>query len=713
MNIQHDFPPFVHDFPLAYIHEGAPLGNAYLGLCVWGKDKTLNITPGCADLWDHRGGMPWTEKQNYKDIRAALEAYDTERIAQIFRLQTAGIPGQPANPTILPVGRIELTLKKTLKDVELIMEHGLVKVRCKDTDETICVRIDLKNKGLFAFTASDDLVESVRVIPSYDLTEILKNISFPEPERHELGFLQKLPVDPGYSLSVRKDGNVYSGKFQRGETFAPAEAVDWEQLTEKNTAYWRDFWSKVPAVKCDNETLNELYYSGLFRFQSMTMPDGIPAGLQGPWIEDDATPPWSADYHFNINVEMCYWPAFRSGLCENLKPVFNLLKSWKERMRETEKFFAGIEDGYMLPHAVDDRCTVLGGWWSGAIDNASSAWMAQMMVEAYDYTGDESYLRDFTFDFMKGIMRAFVVMLEKTDDGKFILPISVSPEYNAAEINAWGANSSFQLSAIHRLALDLIRVAGILKEEEDPIWRKLLTDLPELTLSEKNPGTIALWKGQDLDISHRHHSHFAILCPFGLYAAEDDKWRDVFYGSYRHWIWTGTGLWSGWSMPWAAMLHSRFRNGAMAELALDILDRSFRNKGGGTRHDANFPGYSGLHFSPRDIMQMDAYMGGVAAIQDMFVYANSGRLYFMSGCPQRWKNIDVKGLYCAGGLRADILKKDGVATLTLTAERDSDGEIELHLPQKTYSSFSEGGYEEKIVRKAFAKGEQLTITLTD
>lgn len=713
MNIKHDFPPFVHEFPLDYIHEGTPLGNAYLGLSVWGKDKTLNITPGCVGLWDHRGGMPWTEKQNYKDIRAALEAYDMERIQEIFRLQTAGIPGQPSNPTILPLGRIEITTKYELKDVELILKTALVVVRFHGTDETVCVRLCVKNKGTFAFTGSDDIVGSVKVIPSYDLSDALKKISFAEPERYALGFYQALPADPGYSLSVRKDADVYSCKFQRGDSFVPADIVDWQILTDKNTAYWHDFWAKVPAVKCSNDTLNEIYYSGIFRFNAMTMPDGLPAGLQGSWIEDDYPPPWCADYHFNINVEMCYWPAFRSGLTDNLRPLFDLLKSWKEQMRETERCFAGIEDGYMLPHAVDDRCTVIGGWWSGAIDNASAAWMSQMMVEAYDYSGDESFLRDFAFDFMKGIMKAFIVLLEKTDDGKFTLPISVSPEYFADQINAWGADASFQLAAIHRLAKDLIRAAAILKEEEDPIWRQLLTDLPEVTLSEQEPRSIALWKGQDLEVSHRHHSHFAILCPFGLYAADDKGMRDIFYNSYKHWIWKGTGGWTGWSMPWAAMIHNRYRNAAMAELSLDVLDRCFRNKGGGTRHDANFPGYSGFSMTPCKVMQMDAYMGGVAAIQDMFVYSSNGRLYFMAGCPERWKNIDVKGLVCSGGLRADICKQNGAATVTLTAERDTDGEIELHFPLKTYSRFNNRECEEQIIRKSFVKGERFTITLKD
>ncbi|WP_404935401.1 glycosyl hydrolase family 95 catalytic domain-containing protein [Mitsuaria sp. TWR114] len=38
--------------------------------------------------------------------------------------------------------------------------------------------------------------------------------------------------------------------------------------------------------------------------------DSLPANLQGLW-NDSLTPPWSSDYHTNINVQMNYWPSER------------------------------------------------------------------------------------------------------------------------------------------------------------------------------------------------------------------------------------------------------------------------------------------------------------------------------------------------------------------------------------------------------------------
>ncbi|MFW6289054.1 MAG: hypothetical protein ACOC2Q_04670, partial [Spirochaetota bacterium] len=98
------------NFPLPRTHTGIPLGNGRTGLLLWGEGRRLCVTIGRADLWDHRGGMPWTERQNYRDIRSALEAGDEAAIRDLFEPAHDAPAGTPARPTVLPFGRIELEL---------------------------------------------------------------------------------------------------------------------------------------------------------------------------------------------------------------------------------------------------------------------------------------------------------------------------------------------------------------------------------------------------------------------------------------------------------------------------------------------------------------------------------------------------------------------------------------------------------------------------
>ncbi|MBB3193223.1 glycoside hydrolase family 95 protein [Roseateles terrae] len=54
--------------------------------------------------------------------------------------------------------------------------------------------------------------------------------------------------------------------------------------------------------------------------------DSLPANLQGLW-NDSLTPPWNADYHTNINLQMNYWPAETANLSELAQPFFRFVQS--------------------------------------------------------------------------------------------------------------------------------------------------------------------------------------------------------------------------------------------------------------------------------------------------------------------------------------------------------------------------------------------------
>ena len=415
----------------------------------------------------------------------------------------------------------------------------------------------------------------------------------------------------------------------------------------------------------------------------MTAADGTPAGLQGPWLEDDALPPWSGDYHFNINVQMCYWPAYSSGRFHNLLPLFRMILSWREKLRYNAKCFVGIDDGYMLPHAVDDRCVCMGGFWTGAVDHASSAWMAQMMFDYVRYSGDAAFLKEGAWDFMVGVMNVYLAMLEEKE-GRLTLPFGVSPEYRGDRLDAAGENPSFQLAALHRLACDLITGAEMLGLPPDPAWLQIEAELPQATLwGDPGREEIALWQDTPLEESHRHHSHLAALCPFNTISPEDEAWRDILERSRDRWIGMGMGRWAGWSIPWAVMLHNRFGNAEMAEFLIELWSRCYRNKGGGTLHDPNFNGLSLGLCGSNKVMQMDAGMGIVAAIADLFLYESGAILYALHGVPDSWEHFSVKNLHCPGGFLFSAERKAGRTSIQLQATRS--GTIKLNWRKSLHS----------------------------
>ncbi len=709
-------------FPLPRTHTGILQGNGVLGLMIWGGGETLCITAGRADFWDHRGGLPWREGMSYTAIRDCLERGDEAGLRALFE-QPGAEPGQPRRPSLLPIGRFELVFPGgELTGGTLALRDGTATIRLRQGGREHAMRIVLDMEHPAAAIRLSEGLElgAVKRVTSWDYVgDHLQSISFAPPAEFEegglCGWLQTRPVDPplcavcerrGQELALAVDIAADEDAARQSATarLGRVHASGFAGVQRAAGEWWTRYWQDVPTVDVPNPTLRFLYDYGMYKFAGLTNPDGVAAGLQGPWIEEYQMPPWSGDYHFNINVQMCYWPAYRGNRLTHLRPLFDLIHSWLPALRYNAKVFLGIDDGVMLPHAVDDRCVCMGGFWTGSIDHGCTAWVAEMMMRYVRYSGDADFLRAQAWPFMVGAMRVYEEMLERDGDG-FVLPVSVSPEYRGASMHAWGRNASFQLACVHRLCEDLLDAAEQLGETPKPIWMEIRQKLPQACLVESGSGMrIGLWEGTDLEESHRHHSHLAALVPFDIIDADDPAWRPTVLASIANWIYQGPGLWSGWCMPWASMLQTRLGNADCAELLLEIWERVFTNVGRGTLHDADFAGFSLMGIGPvsgsarrmrsmlpeeaaqamklsaetkGEIMQMDAGMAAVAAILEMLLHARRGVHYVFGGAPVRWKDAGFAEVRTEGGFLVSAERRNGRAVFVeILAELG--GEFRLH-----------------------------------
>ena len=84
---------------------------------------------------------------------------------------------------------------------------------------------------------------------------------------------------------------------------------------------------RLAAVQqgADDPQLLGIYFQyGRYMLIGSSRPGTLPANLQGIWAEG-LTPPWSADYHVNINIQMNYWPAEVCNLSECHEPLFDFI----------------------------------------------------------------------------------------------------------------------------------------------------------------------------------------------------------------------------------------------------------------------------------------------------------------------------------------------------------------------------------------------------
>lgn len=668
-------------FPLPRPHTGVLIGNGLQGLMVWGA-RTLNVTVARAGFWDHRGANPVLARTTFRDVRRLLEADDEAGLQALF-----GVVGRPVgdleHPHQYGGGRFEVSFAGGFRPyaARLKLRDATLAIELRDGQgQKATLRLVQDMEDEVAWLIWDEAAHGpagVELRSVWDcIGEQLAPLGLEAPRRWGDaaggGFVQALPADDPLAVAWENRGGAIAMATALGPDAEVAvrqrlAAADPRKAAARSHRWWKGYWAAVPRVQLPDEDLQFAYDYGVYKQAGFSTPGAVAATLQGPWMEECQIPPWSNDYHFNINVQLCYGPSYPTNRLEHLAPLWAMVRAWIPRLREYGEHFFGAREALMLPHAVDDRCQVIGAFWSGTIDHACTAWVAQMAWLHYRYSMDRDVLRELAWPLMNGAFNGFWAMLEEVEENgglRLSLPVSVSPEFSAGGMKGtWGRDSSFQLAAVHMLAQLLPQAAQVLGEAEDPRWADVRRRLPPYsTVPAGGAGRrIALWQGMDLIQSHRHHSHLAALWPFRTVDPFDPQHRETVANSLKRWAHMGAGEWTGWCIPWASILCSRCGQPDAALLWLKWWRHLYTNEGHGTLHNADFPGCAARDDGaleqagfrkpepfPHEIMQMDAGMAAVSAIVEMLVQCRGDELWVLPWLPKRWRELRFDGIRAEG-----------------------------------------------------------------
>lgn len=704
--MNHDDRCFRLKFPLDRPHCGMPLANGNMGVLVWGQGTRLSLTVNRGDFWDHRQGEYIHPGQTYRDLVAAFDPYDVtpvnDRFVRAPRLLDR--PGLWWPSTRLPVGRFDLELDVELSDIELDYATGTVTVRAGTRQLRL---VQVRERQQLLIEDNDSLVLGFVPRPAWEwVGTILSQVGFEPPQLWEegdgKGWFQAVPADPGINVMCRRTAyGLAVGLELDNVPCREFFAVDFAVAMNRNTEFWRKYWSAVPSIAIPDEFLCRFYRFALYKFACATDPvGGVAATLQGPWLEEYQRAQWSCDYHFNVNIQQIYTLGFGIGAFDHLLPLFDMLESesFQRVMRENAKNLFGIDDGLLLTHAVDDRGYQCGGIHVGsALDFACGGWTAQLYWWYYRYTGDEKFLRERALPFITGVMRIYEAALEE-HDGRLSLPLSISAEYGCVfpvkkdgrlcRQNS-GRDPSNQLMCIHMLADALIEGCRVLGLEPKPFWLEIKQRLPHYTLTgEPGEEHIALWEGQDLDICHRHHSHLAGIYPFETLNDPTPEQQQIIDHTVDHWIIRGMGQWSEWCYPWAAIIQARLGFKDAPALLLGIWKEIFVNEGWTTVYLPQFRGLTAHRradmVKPKatsEIMQLDGTMAGATAIIEMLVHERAGAIYLFPGVPDKWRDIVFERIRLPGTITVSAVRQDG-RSIRVKVRSELSGPVTLRLPEQ-------------------------------
>lgn len=736
-------------FPIKRTHAGALIGNGTQGLMIWGEGNTLKITIGRAGFWDHRGGNDFSARTTFREVKKMLEAKDEQAIRSTFAVPQKS-ENEPHEPYQIGGGRLEIQLPANyqllrgnlnLKNAEfqvVIIDQANKKAK----EEIIKIR-----QGIYQEIAWVELPKTLvgktqqKLIPSWEhVKDKLSKWGVSPPdawkEGNIEGFTQNLPADLPLTIAYKVEQNYISiasaldanAKQKAIQTFS---LLSINELATIADTWWKVYWSDVPKINLPDPVLQEIAEYGLYK-QACTTPDhGVACTLQGVFMEEYQLPPWSNDYHFNINVQMIYLPTFATNRAHHLNPMWKMLMAWIPQMQKNGKQFFGNEKALMLPHAVDDRCQVVGTFWTGTIDHACTAWMAQLAWQHYRYTMDEKVLKEIAMPLLIGAFEGYWAMLDENryGDGRTVLslPVSVSPEFKGADMDAWGKNASFQLAALHIIAKILPQAATLLKQEIDPRWQKVTNCLPPYSTIKgaynaerwgNNSTFIALWEGTDLEDSHRHHAHLGGIYPFGTIDPQASQHNQIVNSTLNRWVTQGSGAWSGWCVPWASILNARCGRTEAAVSWLHWWRENFVNEGGGTLHNANTTGVS-LIGSPTyykmpstakntEVMQLDAGQGALSAVLELLVQQRQEVIYVIPDVPLGWQNASFENIKTEGAFSVSAKVENG-KTVEVKVKANYGGQLKI--AHGLGEKYSLNGVESSgaILEKDCANGETLTL----
>ncbi|HZO89623.1 MAG TPA: glycoside hydrolase family 95 protein [Chthonomonadaceae bacterium] len=433
--------------------------------------------------------------------------------------------------------------------------------------------------------------------------------------------------------------------------------------------------------------LEALYFHyGRYLLMSSSAPGGLPANLQGLWNED-LRPPWDADFHHDINLEMNYWPAEVTNLSECHIPLFDHCERLAQRGREAAKALYGcrgiyipiVSDPWALANKTQD------GWseWTGA-----APWLAEHFWWHYEFTGDKAFLAQRAYPFLKEAAAFFEDYLVEDPRpnskwrGRLVTVPSQSPENRfvggiAPVSLCIGATMDFEL--IHDLITHLIAASEILgvDAERRADWRRLLERLPPLQIGKYGQLQEWLEDYDEVEPGHRHFSHLFALFPGDQITPETtpELARAARISLERRLAHSGGH--TGWSRSWVVGFWARLGEGDKAEEHLRHLI-------------ADFATISLLDLHPPRIFQIDGNFGGTAGIAEMLLQSHNGVVRLLPALPHAWPSGAVRGLRARGGLQVSLTWEHGKAT-GATLQSDHGGLCRVRPPAgQTISSAAIG-----------------------
>jgi len=408
---------------------------------------------------------------------------------------------------------------------------------------------------------------------------------------------------------------------------------------------------KVQDGQSLNAMMERMFDFGRYLLICSSESEGMPANLQGIWVGEYG-PPWAADYHADINIQMNYFQALPGNMAEITLPYFDYYESMLDDFRTNARSIAGCR-GILAPISGSTHGLSGIGWscWT-----AGAGWLAQLFYDYWLYTCDRDFLEKRAVPFMREVALFYEDFLVEGSDGQYIFALSFSPENVPVNTKYFCTiNAAMDIAISREVLSNLCQACELLSIEEAGVsrWREMLSKLPPYLINED--GALKEWAHPDFEdnYGHRHMSHLYPVFP-GLEI--DSESESGLVEACRVAISRKMSELDHpcvWTYVQAASTCARLEEAELAMEALNVV----------AQQSYSLPNlFTSLwlaHHHLPPMMQFEASSGIPAAIMDMLLFSKPGLIKLLPALPKSWPDGHVKGLSARGGFEVDIGWKEG------------------------------------------------------